>query len=40
MQRGWKKRPAHLRSVLVHAGVLPPRDEPLARFERWLSVKA
>ena len=29
----------HLRSVLEHAGVLAARDEPLARFERWLSVK-
>lgn len=23
----------------MHTGVLPPRDEPLARFERWLSSK-
>jgi hypothetical protein len=29
----------HLRSMLEHAGVLAARDEPLARFERWLSVK-
>ena len=29
----------HLRSMLEHVGVLTARDEPLARFERWLSVK-
>jgi hypothetical protein len=36
---GMEGEAAHLRSVLVHTGVLPPRDEPLARFERWLSSK-
>jgi hypothetical protein len=30
---------AHLRSVLEHNGILPARDEPLARFERWLTKK-
>lgn len=30
---------AHLRSLLEHNGVLPTRDEPLARFERWLAHK-
>ncbi|WP_454044664.1 hypothetical protein [Cellulosimicrobium sp. Marseille-Q8652] len=26
----------HLRAVLVHCGVLPPRQEPLGRLEAWL----
>jgi len=30
---------AHLRSLLEHNGILPARDEPLARFERWLTLK-
>ena len=29
----------HLRSLLEHAGILAVRDEPLARFERWLTQK-
>ena len=29
----------HLRSMLVHHHLLPPRDEHLARFERWLATK-
>jgi hypothetical protein len=29
----------HLRSLLEHAGILAGRDEPLARFERWLTQK-
>jgi hypothetical protein len=29
----------HLRSVLQHHGLLPPRDEHLARFELWLATK-
>ncbi|HWS91287.1 MAG TPA: recombinase XerD, partial [Mycobacterium sp.] len=29
----------HLRSLLEHAGILCARDEPLARFERWLCAK-
>lgn len=29
----------HLRSLLQHHGLLPPRDEHLARFEVWLSGK-
>lgn len=29
----------HLRSMLVHHDLLPPRDEHLARFERWLATK-
>jgi hypothetical protein len=29
----------HVRSLLEHAGILSARDEPLARFERWLSEK-
>lgn len=36
---GSDKAVDHLRSMLEHAGVLAARDEPLARFERWLSVK-
>lgn len=38
-QAGSDKAVNHLRSLLEHAGVLTARDEPLARFERWLSVK-
>ncbi len=38
-QAGADKAVNHLRSMLEHAGVLAARDEPLARFERWLSVK-
>lgn len=29
----------HLRSLLQHHGMLPPRDEHLARFEAWLAAK-
>ena len=29
----------HLRSLLEHAGILAARDEPLARFEHWLTQK-
>jgi hypothetical protein len=29
----------HLRSLLEHASILAARDEPLARFERWLTQK-
>jgi hypothetical protein len=29
----------HLRSLLQHHGLLPERDEHLARFERWLAAK-
>jgi hypothetical protein len=36
---GSDKAVNHLRSMLEHAGLLAARDEPLARFERWLSVK-
>src|SRR4030088_1048434 len=36
---GMEGEAAHLRSVLVRTGVLPPRDDPLARLERWLSSK-
>jgi hypothetical protein len=38
-EAGTDKAINHLRSLLEHAGVLAGRDEPLARFERWLSVK-
>ena len=38
-EAGPDKAVNHLRSMLEHAGVLAARDEPLARFERWLSVK-
>ena len=38
-EAGPDKAVNHLRSMLEHAGVLTARDEPLARFERWLSVK-
>ncbi|HUH70510.1 MAG TPA: recombinase XerD [Mycobacterium sp.] len=30
---------SHLRSLLEHRGLLPPRDEHLARFESWLVAK-
>jgi hypothetical protein len=30
---------AHLRSLLEHTGILAARDEPVARFERWLAQK-
>jgi hypothetical protein len=30
---------SHLRSLLDHHGLLPQRDEPLARFEAWLTTK-
>jgi hypothetical protein len=30
---------AHLRSLLEHNGILAARDEPVARFERWLTQK-
>lgn len=30
---------SHLRSILEHHGLLPPRDEHLARFELWLTAK-
>lgn len=33
---GMDTEAAHLRSLLEHTGILPARDEPLARFERWL----
>ena len=29
----------HLRALLVHAGLLPPREAYLARFEQWITVK-
>ena len=38
-EAGLDKGVNHLRSMLEHAGVLAARDERLARFERWLSVK-
>ena len=36
---GRHEQTAHLRSLLEHNGILPARDEPLARFERWLTQK-
>ena len=36
---GRYEQTAHLRSLLEHNGILPARDEPLARFERWLTQK-
>lgn len=36
---GRGKHIAHLRSMLEHHGLLPPRDEHLARFESWLAAK-
>ena len=38
-EAGPDKAVNHLRSLLEHAGMLAARDEPLARFERWLSLK-
>ncbi|MEE6140767.1 recombinase XerD [Mycobacterium sp. 050128] len=38
-EAGADKATNHLRSLLEHAGILVARDEPLARFERWLSEK-
>jgi hypothetical protein len=34
---GRSRQVSHLRSLLEHNGVLPPRDEHLARFESWLA---
>ncbi|MGB9305935.1 MAG: recombinase XerD [Mycobacterium sp.] len=36
---GMDTEAAHLRSLLGHNGILPARDEPLARFEQWLTQK-
>ncbi|WP_235211086.1 recombinase XerD [Nocardia brasiliensis] len=36
---GAGKRVNHLRSVLEHHGLLPPRDGRLAHFESWISAK-
>ncbi len=36
---GRGKHISHLRSILEHHGLLPPRDEHLARFEGWLAAK-
>ena len=36
-EAGTDKATNHLRSLLEHAGILAARDEPLARFERWLT---
>jgi hypothetical protein len=36
---GQSRQVSHLRSLLEHNGVLPPRDEPLARFQTWLAGK-
>src|SRR5690242_5393909 len=36
---GRGKHISHLRSILEHHGLLPPRDEHLARFELWLADK-
>jgi hypothetical protein len=30
---------SHLRSLIEHHGLLPQRDEPLPRFEAWLTTK-
>lgn len=38
-EAGTDKTTNHLRSLLEHAGILAARDEPLARFERWLTQK-
>jgi hypothetical protein len=38
-EAGMDGETAHLRSLLEHAGILAARDEPLARFERWLTQK-
>jgi hypothetical protein len=34
---GPSRQVSHLRSLLEHSGLLPPRDEHLARFESWLA---
>ena len=34
---GRSRQVSHLRSLLEHNGLLPPRDEHLARFESWLA---
>ena len=36
-EAGTDRQTAHLRSLLEHTGTLAARDEPLARFERWLA---
>ena len=36
-EAGTDKQVTHLRSLLEHNGLLAARDEPLARFERWLA---
>jgi len=36
---GQNRQVSHLRSLLEHNGLLPQRDEPLARFESWLASK-
>jgi hypothetical protein len=38
-QTGTDAEAAHLRSLLEHTGILPARDDPLSRFERWLAEK-
>jgi hypothetical protein len=38
-EAGADRETAHLRSLLEHTGILSARDEPLARFERWLTQK-
>lgn len=36
---GHGRHVSHMRSILQHHGLLPPRDEHLARFESWLATK-
>ena len=36
---GQGRQVSHLRSLLEHNGLLPKRDEPLARFQSWLASK-
>lgn len=36
---GQSRQVSHLRSLLEHNGLLPQRDEPLARFQTWLACK-
>ncbi|OBB74464.1 recombinase XerD [Mycobacterium sp. 852014-52144_SCH5372336] len=36
---GQSRQVSHLRSLLEHHGLLPKRDEPLARFQSWLASK-
>jgi hypothetical protein len=36
---GPRRQASHLRSLLEHHGLLPQRDEHLARFEAWLTTK-